>query len=354
MSIPGQAGWGRPFRWYNDADVGYGRSIAVRLPSQMRNSTGFVALTLSGLNSVLYLSARINTPPFDLPFPVSENGVPFVLLHSYRGNPSYAYVSTILRGKGRVGEGFVENSTGLVVRFLAWTLPANAGNDMTAGEASVLVCRRNGTTEQRCDDGLDDDCDGLTDDQDPDCIGRNAVPPAPRLLQVPPSPMSKAPRRRPSGRPTATSNGKPSAPLAHLTVPPRPPSTLPPAPKAVLLLPASPSPRVVLSSPPWPSPPPLPSAAMTSPRPPSPQPTIQPLPQLVKPPSRPPSSPFSSPPKNPSSPPAMRPPPIGTKATRPPPSSTLPDRGAAPPPLSTGKRRQPPGGRSHSSKPSSG
>ena len=42
----------------------------------------------------------------------------------------------------------------------------------TSSAASLRVCHYTGLTETLCSNGLDDDCDGLTDMQDPDCSGR--------------------------------------------------------------------------------------------------------------------------------------------------------------------------------------
>ncbi|GIM04124.1 hypothetical protein Vretimale_8739 [Volvox reticuliferus] len=207
-----QLGWGRPFQRLNDGDLGYGKHVTVQIPAQMSTPDSSVAMSLRNTspNQVFYLSARINTPPYDLPFTAIYNDVPFLLLHSYAGTESNAYFKTVLLNSTTVNNDLEEPNTGLVARFLRWE--RIGGRDM----ATVVICRRRGDREQVCDDDLDDDCDFYADDRDNDCSPQPSPPPSP---PQPPAPPSPRPPRLPLSPP-------------RLPPSPRPPSPQPPSPRA--------------------------------------------------------------------------------------------------------------------------
>ncbi|EFJ43809.1 hypothetical protein VOLCADRAFT_95959 [Volvox carteri f. nagariensis] len=163
-----QVGWGRPFLELTDSSLRYGAPMTVAVPQQMSNRDSSIAVALTGMaaNQRFYISARINTPPYDLPFFKWQNGRPFVLIHSYAGTAAASYARTVVLGKTEVGETFRDSASGLVVTFNRWD---------GAVYATVTLCRRMGFTEASCGDGLDDDCDGLPDSLDPDCAGRMAA-----------------------------------------------------------------------------------------------------------------------------------------------------------------------------------
>ncbi|GLI65340.1 hypothetical protein VaNZ11_008889, partial [Volvox africanus] len=243
-----QLGWGRPFQWYGANELNYGKYLTVQIPPQMTVPSSSVALSLNGprSNDVLYLSARINTPPYDLPFEAKYNGVPFLLLHSYSGTGTVAYSQTVLQDSARLRDMVSEPVSGLVAYFAAWSSQEGA---------SVLLCRRLAATERKCGDGLDDDCDFLADEEDPDCIGRGNAsgdsgdsgdtgdmgfstvdtsnPPPPRILNQPSSGGARSPFQRqpppksPPPRPPAPSPPSPSPPPPS-PPPPRAPSPSPP------------------------------------------------------------------------------------------------------------------------------
>ncbi|GFR51629.1 hypothetical protein Agub_g14056 [Astrephomene gubernaculifera] len=74
------------------------------------------------------------------------------------------------------GEVYRDTSARVVIRFLA-ALPPPAGDDggVTGGGASLALCRYLWESEAAadggagCANGVDDDCDGLVDEDDPDC-----------------------------------------------------------------------------------------------------------------------------------------------------------------------------------------
>ncbi|GIL55704.1 hypothetical protein Vafri_11231 [Volvox africanus] len=221
-----QLGWGRPFRRLNDNDLGYGKYITVKIPAQMSTPNSSVAITLRDVNpnQGFYLSARINTPPYDLPFTANYNNVPFLLLHSYAGNETMMYAKTVLLNSTAVNGDLEESKTGLVARFLRWERIGD--RDM----ATVVVCRRRGDHEQVCDDGLDDDCDFYSDDRDNDCSPQPSPPPSP---PQPPAPPSPRPPRLPSSPPRLPPSPRPPSPP-----PPSPPSPRPrpPPPRKTALV----------------------------------------------------------------------------------------------------------------------
>ena len=69
------------------------------------------------------------------------------------------------------GESFYDSASGLTIRQKQITADG--------GAAVVSICRRSGTSETpgTCSNGLDDDCDGLVDADDPDCGAVLASPP---------------------------------------------------------------------------------------------------------------------------------------------------------------------------------
>ncbi|KAG2500281.1 hypothetical protein HYH03_001859 [Edaphochlamys debaryana] len=94
----------------------------------------------------------------------------------------------------------------------------------TQAAATVYMCFATVTKEDdaSCDGNGDDDCDGLSDDEDPDCIGggRKASPPPPPPLRSfksppppprppPPPPPSPSPRRSPQSPPPRRSSPPP-------------------------------------------------------------------------------------------------------------------------------------------------
>ncbi|GIL97556.1 hypothetical protein Vretimale_3192 [Volvox reticuliferus] len=156
----------------------------------------------------------------------------------------------------------------------------------TPQAATVSVCRFVSQVELACSDGIDNDCDGWVDSDDPDCNSDLKMPPPPQPQRKPYPPSPQPPRRPP-----------PSLSRSPAKLPP--PTTVSPPP---------PFPR---PPPPSPRPPPRPSRWLRSP----PPPRLQRAPLLRSPPSppRPPRVPGTPrpprPPRSPSMPRPPRPPP---------------------------------------------
>ncbi|GIL49392.1 hypothetical protein Vafri_5746 [Volvox africanus] len=157
-----QLGWGQPFWQLTDTNLPIGTKQVLTIPPQMTTSKSFVMVYLNTMpgSTKLYVAVRINTQPYDLPYVKSQNGQPFVVVHSYNGTADAFYQPTILLADVPLGENFVHSSSGLVINFVDW--------DSRKG-ASARFCQRAAATEQNCYDGIDDDCDNLPDEQDPDC-----------------------------------------------------------------------------------------------------------------------------------------------------------------------------------------
>lgn len=128
-----------------------------------------------------------------MPFAPNRNA-PTLLIHSWDDSVRQDYISA--------NTTFLQASLAATVTAylpLTWTEPATGltvtlrSADPLGASATVAVCKpAERGRELSCFNGLDDDCDGLPDAQDPDCFG--AVAPAPMVTPVP--------RPNPSPRPT--------------------------------------------------------------------------------------------------------------------------------------------------------
>eukprot|EP00879_Flechtneria_rotunda_P028638 GHRR01030835.1.p3 GENE.GHRR01030835.1~~GHRR01030835.1.p3 ORF type:complete len:100 (-),score=13.74 GHRR01030835.1:249-548(-) len=65
--------------------------------------------------------------------------------------------------EGTVGENQIMHETRLRSSLAVWV------GSRTADGIQVNVCRPESSTERSCRDGKDNDCDGYTDLEDPDC-----------------------------------------------------------------------------------------------------------------------------------------------------------------------------------------
>ncbi|GIL76779.1 hypothetical protein Vretifemale_6249, partial [Volvox reticuliferus] len=219
-----QLGWGAPTTWL-EKDYKYGTNTKVVIAPQQSNKDTSVALMIG--DTRYFISVRMNTQPYDLPFRVWENG-PYVLLHSYKGTSALPYARTVLLSTTSLYGSNLDQGSRLFVNFTDW--------DPRQG-AIVAVCRKLGATERTCGDGLDDDCDFLTDEDDPDCIGRTGAigdngnggdtgftevfsmnPPPPRTFTQPTASGGRSPLLRwPPPKPP------PPRPLPPSPLPPSPP-----------------------------------------------------------------------------------------------------------------------------------
>ncbi|EFJ51451.1 hypothetical protein VOLCADRAFT_87769 [Volvox carteri f. nagariensis] len=294
-----QVGWGRPVLQLDDSGLPYGQSASVNIPPQMSAVQSSVMVSASGMpaNQRLFISARMNVYPYELPWSKKSDNIPYVLMHTYNGTDKSPKIQTVIVGEIRIGSTWRDAGSGITVRFDSWS--------NTTG-ATVRICRQKSSVEANCNDGLDEDCDFLTDAEDPDCPIRPSTSAAPPPRPPPPPPPSALPPPpSPITRPPPPSPRRPSPPPS-----PKPPQPNSPSPRA----PAPPSPPPPSPPPPSPSPPrsPPPPPPRPSPPPPSPPPP-SPLPPRSPPPSPPPPSP------PPPSPPPPSPPPPSPLPPRPPP-----------------------------------
>ncbi|EFJ52018.1 hypothetical protein VOLCADRAFT_87125 [Volvox carteri f. nagariensis] len=234
-----QVGWGsKPVLQLDGKGLVHGNATTVRIPLQTSNVQSSLIVTGNGLllGQRLFISARVNTYRYDLPWDFWYDNVPYVLLHTYSGTDAVSYVTTVLVGEIRVGQAWRDRNSSISVRFDSY--------DRYTG-AAVRICSRVADAEQNCGDGLDDDCDFLSDLDDPDCKGRNGprplspprpsnppptptpAPSPPPRLYPPPSPLRQAfPRIRPS---SPSPRSPPQSPMPSPR--PRPPSPPPSSPK---------------------------------------------------------------------------------------------------------------------------
>ncbi|GIM12502.1 hypothetical protein Vretimale_15801, partial [Volvox reticuliferus] len=229
-----QIGWGRPFLELSNESLPYGIPTApIRIPLQLSAKNSSVVVTGAGMpvNQRLFLSVRMNVYPYDLPWKYVEDGNPFVLLHTYNGNDTLFNQPTFRVGEIKLGATWRDtaNSSMLSVKFDSW--------DVDTG-AAVRICLRTSDTELNCNDGLDDDCDFLTDNEDPDCLRRSPG-------------MGFISRKTPSMQSTAGGPPQTSSPLPS---PRRPKLSKFPGTPPAQLFPSQPSPSEPLSPLPPPSP----------------------------------------------------------------------------------------------------
>ncbi|GLI65911.1 hypothetical protein VaNZ11_009558 [Volvox africanus] len=227
-----QVGWAsKPVRQLGDSDLPYGNPTSVRIPAQMSGLRTSVLVQGGGMpvNRKLFLSVRLNSYSYDLPWQFWDDNVPFLLIHTYDGTDGNPYFTTVYLGEIRVGTIWRDNKSNISVRFDSWIKDSGA---------AVRICRRSSGEERDCGDGLDEDCNFLTDIEDLNCrAGVSSETKAGEVTIIAnarPSSPSRGPasRRSPPPRPMS----KPSPPS------PRPPSPPSPRPPRRLAPPRKPSP----------------------------------------------------------------------------------------------------------------
>ncbi|GFR48889.1 hypothetical protein Agub_g10833, partial [Astrephomene gubernaculifera] len=324
MSAPQvyKAGWGSPLVGgsLNIADLGVGVSKHYILPAMaltsknmlriVVNQTGLVYDPVMRPERAVYVSYRVRQAQVG----TYDSGLrdelhKRVWIHqyddSYNGfsGQTCAWLLSVLSDEAnQVYDAFGPLSrTALLMNVVAPNTSSGLLVELvnkTDAAATVRLCVFSDKAENKvaggCFNGIDDDCDGLADADDPDCansvqpVTRQPPPPPPPPSPAPPPPPSPPPPRPPPPSPSLRSPPPPPPP----TSPPPPSPPLPPSPRQ------SPSPAPASLSPP-PQPPPPPPPRPPSPRPPTPPP---PPPQTSSPPPPPP-------PRSPSPPPPLQSPP---------------------------------------------
>ncbi|GIM04587.1 hypothetical protein Vretimale_9141 [Volvox reticuliferus] len=150
---------------------------------------------------VFFIAHRYQESVFDTFSPPTSS----IYVYSYKGSQDgqsldQSYRVATLTSTSRVYRG----PYGLVVRF------TSSVTSWFGGNATVVICRASGETEntdaESCSDGLDNDCDGRVDSADPDCANTPRASPPPPSPRPSKQPSPSPPRRQPSpGSSKATS-----------------------------------------------------------------------------------------------------------------------------------------------------
>ncbi|KXZ56321.1 hypothetical protein GPECTOR_1g283 [Gonium pectorale] len=96
--------------------------------------------SLSGMQfSNLYVGARINTKPYDLPFTKDKDGRMYVVIHGYNGTSTAdEYSRTVLQSTLSAGMSYNDPYSGLFVEFESWSA-ADAPATTTSPEAAAAT-----------------------------------------------------------------------------------------------------------------------------------------------------------------------------------------------------------------------
>lgn len=108
-------------------------------------------------------------------------------VYTWEGSTFSDYFETYRKAAISTGNSYYEPLSGLTTRQLSITADG--------GSAVVSICRNTSTVETAatCNNGLDDDCDGLIDAADPDCGFVKGTPSASNLKNRPPPPPTAGP-----------------------------------------------------------------------------------------------------------------------------------------------------------------
>ncbi|GIM15399.1 hypothetical protein Vretimale_18171 [Volvox reticuliferus] len=232
-----QVGWAsKPVEELDDSDLPYGISTSVLIPAQMSGLRTSVLVRGAGMpaNRKLFLSVRLNSYSYDLPWQYWDDKVPFLLMHTYDGTDGNPYSTTVIVGEIKVDDIWRDLKSNISVRFDSWS------NDTGA---VVRICRRSSGEERNCGDGLDEDCDFLTDAGDPNCkAGASSETAGGEVTFATGGRPSTPPRRSPPPRPVLKQS--PPSPKRPSPPSPRPPRRLLPPRKPAPPRPPRPPPRV--------------------------------------------------------------------------------------------------------------
>jgi hypothetical protein len=281
---------------------------SLRLPAPGLSDANFIRLSLpssssssssaaTAANKTYYLGYRVRNETlggYDSNVPASASQQ--VQVHTFEGSPtSSGWIKASFVGQIKINQSLLLPDIAVNITVLY----------ADATSANIRICRATSANEtgDLCFDGIDNDCDGLIDSKDPDCIpGGGGVP----------SPASRNP-------PPYLSFPPPSPPVTP-SPPPHPSPSPPPPPMMAPVGSRQP-------------PPPSTQRTPRSPRPPRPPPNPRPPrpPPNAKSPRPPPTAKSPRPPPTAKPPPKSKPPRSSSRWTPPSPASIAFDAGPPPP-----------------------
>ncbi|KAG2492257.1 hypothetical protein HYH03_009498 [Edaphochlamys debaryana] len=289
-----KAGWISPANNFSLLRMGRNTKLTVTIPSMHTSDTTFLYINVSGLPQFkpswpsnaallnrtyqLFFSYRVRQPSPGYDSALHPDFDRKIWVHNYnatltnppRADPQDVAMKTSLIAAmgsppGVIREGFTADPW-----FRRDFGPLNDSSFQVNGlhvqpisftdtEATVWICyfqlnKESDGADGPCFNGIDDDCDGLTDAEDPDCAP--IKPPSPPPSPQPPSPKPPSPKPRPPPSPRPPSP-KPRPPPRSPPSPPRPPPRRSPSPPRPPLPPRPPRPPRLPSPPPSPRPSPV-------------------------------------------------------------------------------------------------
>lgn len=155
-------GWSKPIMEYNNTNMQLGKWFTHSIPPTQLTPVNYVRIVpdwniqYNSLKESFFISYRTALGYDTLLLSTFANKVH---VHSSRNVlPPPEYINTQLM---YIGNGLYEISyTGIIINVTR----------VTNLSATVSICVKKGLSETNCTDGLDDDCDGMTDQYDTDCM----------------------------------------------------------------------------------------------------------------------------------------------------------------------------------------
>ena len=201
----------QPVMVYNSSSLQKGIWYSNTIAAHLRNSTNFLKIDVDWVDTSTsyYISYR---EPIQFDQYMLSQYKNKVFVHRFLRNRITA-VLPVLQGIITQTSSYTipDLNVDVVVKFIS-------SKDQ---HATVSICRKSGTVEI-CNDGIDNDCNGLTDTQDPVCSSQAPLPPTSPSPPRPPSPSPPSPRP-PSPRPPPPPRPRPPPPSLR----PKPPSPRP-------------------------------------------------------------------------------------------------------------------------------